>query len=302
MAWAAVCLAGLSAAAPSAGAGPSEQGTQIVFLGTGNPNPDPNHQGPCLAIIVHGQPYLVDCGPGLVRQASAAHAKGFAALSMDKLTRAFITHLHTDHTIGLPDLMFTPAVTGRKAGLTLVGPAGLGAMTRHIEEAWSEDLNVRLHGGEPSVPEAYKITVHEIHQDGLVYEDQNVKVRAFTVSHGKWLHAYGYRFETPDRVIVVSGDTTYCTNLIENAKGCDVLIHEAYSAEGLSRRTPDWRAYHSEYHTSGPDVGRIANEVRPKLLLLYHELPFGEPDGEILREVRSVYNGDVREAQDLAGY
>jgi ribonuclease BN (tRNA processing enzyme) len=81
-----------------------------------------------------------------------------------------------------------------------------------------------------------------------------------------------------------------------------VLIHEVYSAEGLRRRTQDWQAYHSAYHTSGADVGRIANAVKPKLLLLYHELPFGEPDGEILREVRSVYDGDVREAQDLAGY
>ena len=294
-------LASLPDPAPS-GTESSAEGTQIVFLGTGNPNPDPDHQGPCLAIIVRGQPYLVDCGPGLVRQASAAHAKGFTGLTMDRLTRAFITHLHSDHTLGLPDLMFTPAVTGRKERLELVGPAGLADMTRHIEEAWSEDRNVRFHGGEPAEPKAYEVRVHEIQGDGLVYEGANVKVRAFTVSHGKWLHAYGYRFETPDRVIVVSGDTTYCPNLIENAKGCDVLIHEAYSAEGLRRRTPDWQAYHSEYHTSGPDVGRIANAVRPKLLLLYHELPFGQANGEILREVQSVYDGDVREAQDLAGY
>ncbi len=285
-----------------AGSAKSDEGTKIVFLGTGNPNPDPDHQGPCLAIIVRGQPYLVDCGPGLVRQASAAHAKGVAALTMDRLTRAFVTHLHTDHTLGLPDLMFTPAVTGRTEGLELFGPAGLESMVRHIEEAWSEDRNVRLHGGEPSIPAAYSVSVHEIAHDGLVYEDKNVKVRAFTVSHGKWLHAYGYRFETPGRGIVVSGDTTYCPNLIANAKGCDVLIHEAYSAEGLRRRTADWRAYHAEYHTSGLDVGRIANAVRPKLLLLYHELPFAEPDGEILREVRSVYDGEVRDAEDLAEY
>jgi ribonuclease BN (tRNA processing enzyme) len=278
------------------------EGTQIVFLGSGSPNPDPEHQGPALAIIVHGQPYIVDCGAGLVRQASAAHAKGFTSLTMERLTRAFVTHLHSDHTIGLPDLMFTPAVTGRKEGLELIGPPGLAAMTKHIEEAWSEDRDVRFYGGEPAVPKAYEVHVHEIDKDGIVYEDANVKVRAFSVNHGKWLHAYGYRFETPDRVIVVSGDTTYCPNLIANAKGCDVLIHEAYSAEGLRHRTPEWQAYHASYHTSGPDVGRIANALKPKLVLLYHELPFGQPDGEILREVQSVYGGDVREAKDLEGY
>jgi ribonuclease Z len=276
--------------------------TQIVFLGTGTPNPDPAHQGPALAIIVNGQPYIVDCGPGLVRQASAARQKGFSDLTMDRLTRGFITHLHSDHTMGLPDLMFTPAITGRKEGLELFGPKGLGSMVKNIEKAWKDDREIRFHGGEPSLQSAYRMTVHETKKDGLIYQDENVKVRAFSVLHGEWPHAYGYRFETPDRVIVISGDTTYSPNLVENARGCDVLIHEVYSAEGLKHRTPDWQHYHSTYHTSATDVGRIANEVKPKLVLLYHELPFGQPPGEILREVQAVYPGDVREAQDLTGY
>ena len=275
--------------------------TQLVFLGTGNPNPDPHHQGPSAAVIVNGDVYIVDCGPGLVRQASAAHEKGITALTMDHLTRAFITHLHSDHTIGYPDLMLTPAVTGRTEPLEVWGPPGLRAMTDNIRKAYREDHDIRFHGGEPAIPKAYEVKVHEI-LPGEIYKDKNVTVKAFAVMHGHWNHAYGYRFETPDRVIVFSGDTTYCPNLIENAKGCDILVHEVYSEEGLKKRTPEWQAYHAAYHTAAPDVGRIAQHVQPKLLLLYHELPFGEPAGEILNEVRSTYSGAVEEAQDLAVY
>jgi len=281
---------------------PPSEITKIVFLGTGTPNPDPNHQGPAVAIVVNGQPYIVDCGPGVVRQAMAAAQKhAVKGLKIDRLTRVFITHLHTDHTMGLPDLIFTPAVTGREEGLEAYGPPGLSGMVRNIQRAWKEDHEIRFHGGEPVVASGYKVTVHEI-APGEIYRDANVKVRAFLVQHGKWKYAFGYRFETPDRVIVLSGDTTYCPNLIENAKGCDVLIHEAYSAEGLAKRSKEWIAYHSAYHTSGPDVARVANAVKPKLLLLYHELPFGEPAGEILEEIRRGYDGDVREAADLDVY
>ena len=266
--------------------------TKVVFLGTGTPNPDPEHQGPATAIVVNGKPYIVDAGPGIVRQAAAAHLK------MEGLTRVFITHLHSDHTLGLPDLMFTPAVTGRTEALSVLGPKGIKGMVSNIERAWQEDREIRFHGGEPAIQPAYKMDVREI-QEGLVYQDANVKVRAFLVNHGKWQWAYGYRFETPDRVMVISGDTTYSANRVKNAMGCDVLIHEAYSAKGLAQRTPDWIAYHSTYHTSGPDLARIANEVKPKVLFLYHELPFRQPASEILEEVRHDYAGEVREAKDL---
>jgi ribonuclease Z len=200
--------------------------------------------------------------------------------------------------MGYPDLMFTPAVTGREEPLEVYGPKGLTRMTRLIERAWSEDRDIRIHGLEHGNPKAYEVHVHEI-APGEIYQDANVKVRAFLVNHGTWKFAFGYRFETPDRVIVISGDTTYSKNLIENAKGCDVLIHEVYSGEGLVKRTAQWQKYHSTFHTSARDVGLIGSLIKPKLLILYHELPFGEPDGEILGEVKSVYNGPVVEAHDL---
>ncbi len=275
--------------------------TQVVMLGSGPPIPDPRHQGPAVAIVVNGQPYIVDCGPGIVRQATAATAHGIKGLGLEKLTRVFITHLHSDHTMGLPDLLFTPSIMNRVQPVEVFGPKGLKRMTGLIERAWSEDRDIRIHGGEGEKPSEYEGHAQDV-KPGLIYSDANVKVTAFAVEHGNWKSAFGYRFETPDRVIVVSGDTTYCENLIENAKGCDILIHEAYSAKGLDLREQRWKDYHSRYHTSGPDVGRVANQVKPKLLVLYHELPFGQPQREILSEVKSEYEGPVLEAEDLATY
>lgn len=272
-----------------------------MFLGTGTPNPDPKHQGICVAIIVNGESYLVDAGPGVVRQATAATQKGVKGISAKELKRIFITHLHSDHTLGLPDVMFTPALAGRDGGLKIFGPPGIADMVNHIEIAWREDQEIRFHGGEPAIKESYKMEVTEI-KPGYVYKDENVKVTAFQVDHGKWKYAYGLKFETPDRVIVLSGDTTYSSNLIEYAKGCDLLIHEVYSEQGLKKRDPKWQNYHSSYHTSGPDLGRLATLVAPKLLLLFHELPFGEPPEQILNEVKSQYKGEVVQAQDLDIY
>ena len=269
--------------------------TRLVFLGTGTPNPDPHHLGPSAAVIVNGQPYLVDCGAGCVRQAAAA------GLTMDRLTHLFLTHLHSDHTIGLPDVVLTPAVTGRQGPLSLWGPAGTRRMTELVLEAWSQDVRTRLHGGEPSLAAAYGVEVAEF-AAGPVYEDENARVSGFEVQHGSWENAFGLRFETPDRVIVFSGDTTYCPNLIEHARGSDVLVHEVYSSKGLAARTPEWQAYHSTFHTSSFEVGKIAKEVKPKLLILYHVLPFGRPEEEVAEEVRSVWDGDVRLAQDLEVY
>jgi len=273
----------------------SETKTQLIFLGTGTPNPDPHRLGPAAAVVVNGKSYLVDCGASVVRQASAT---GIDALKMQGLTHLFITHLHSDHVLGYADLILTPAVTGREEALRVWGPRGTENMTNHILAAYTEDIGVRLHGGEPAIPGAYEVAVNE-YKAGEIYKDHDVRVTAFEVTHGKWKHAYGLRFETKDRVIVFSGDTTYCENLIENARGCDVLVHEVCSTTGLAKRTPEWQAYHSSYHTPGPDVGRVASLVKPKLLLLYHMLPFGETEESVLEEVRSTYEGEIRIANDL---
>ncbi len=195
--------------------------TQVVLLGTGNPSPTPDRSGPATAIIVNGQPYLVDFGPGIVRRAAAAQRKGIVALNPTNIRHAFVTHLHSDHTIGYPDLIFTPWVVGRKESLEVYGPTGIKAMTDHVLAAWADDIEIR-HGPveRPLVSaDAYRVNAHEV-SPGVVYKDGNVTVTAFHVKHGEWGgRAFGYRFQTPDRAIVISGDTTPSESVVEQCNG-----------------------------------------------------------------------------------
>jgi ribonuclease Z len=268
------------------------QDTRVILLGTGTPNPEPEHSGPAVAIVTGQNVYVVDCGPGVVRRAAQA------GIRMEQLTRVFITHLHSDHTTGLPDLIFTPAVTGRKDPFEVYGPPGIAAMTNHILKAWKEDMHIRLDGLEPAVKQAYVVHAHEV-RPGVIYRDDAVRVSAIPVVHGAWKYAYGYRFEAGGKVIVISGDTTYSTALLEAARDCDILVHEFYSQKGWDARTPDWQRYHAAYHTSAIDLGKLAAAAKPKKLVLYHELPMGQPPEQVIREIREHFNGDVIYGKDL---
>ncbi len=278
-----------------------EVATRIVMLGTGNPGADPQRSGPAVAIVVGDTAYLVDSGPGIVRRAAAASQNGVQALDPPKLGMVFITHLHSDHTLGYPDLIFTPWVLGRDKPLEVYGPTGLRAMTRNILDAWQEDIAIRTDGLEHANRTGYHVNVHEI-QPGVVYQDQNVKVTAFLVSHGSWKQAFGYRFDTPDRSIVLSGDTAPTEAVVKACNRCDVLIHEVYSQVEFERRTPDWQRYHSHFHTSSQELGRIASEAHPGLLILYHQLFWGTTEEQLLQEIHRVYPGKVVSAHDLDEY
>jgi ribonuclease Z len=268
------------------------QDTRVILLGTGTPNPEPQRMGPAVAVVSGDRVYLVDCGPGVVRRAAEA------GLKMEQLTRLFVTHLHSDHTAGYPDLILTPPNSGRTEPLLAYGPPGLLSMTRNILAAWKEDLRIRLHGTQPVTPSGFSVQARDV-KPGEIYRDAGMRVIAFAVDHGSWKHAYGYRFEAPGKVIVISGDTTYSRHLVDAAKGCDILVHEVYSEKGLANRTPDWQRYHSAYHTSAPDVGRIAAEVQPKTLVLYHLLPMGEKPEEVVEEVRRYFTGKIIYGNDL---
>jgi ribonuclease Z len=268
------------------------QDTRVILLGTGTPNPDPDRMGPAVAVVSGDRAYIVDCGPGVVRRAEQA------GITMPQLTRAFITHLHSDHTAGLPDLILTPPNSGRSEPLEIYGPPGTRAMTIRLMQAFREDLDIRLHRTQPGEPRGFQAAAHDV-RPGEIYRDEQVRVIAFAVSHGAWKHAYGFRFEARDKVIVISGDTTYSEVLIAAAKGADILVHEVYSRKGLEGRTADWQEYHAAYHTSGPDVGRVAAAVRPKKLVLYHLLPMGQPPAQVLAEIRTAWHGEVVYGADL---
>ncbi len=257
--------------------------TQVVLLGTGTPNADPDRSGPSTAIVVNGTSYLVDFGPGVVRRAAAAARKGIKGLEAKNLRVAFVTHLHSDHTAGYPDLIFTPAVLERDAPLEVYGPKGIRDMTTHVLAAYREDMRIRFTGGEPAKPRGYVVNVHEV-RPGLVYQDQNAKVEAFPVKHGSWELAFGYRFTTPDRTIVISGDTSPGESVVQNCDKCDVLIHEVYSQAGFA------------------ELAAIAEKTKPGLLVLTHQLIWSSNAEEMMKEVRAVYQGNVVFGNDLDVY
>jgi ribonuclease BN (tRNA processing enzyme) len=248
-----------------------------------------------LAVVAGGTPYLVDAGAGIVRRASAAHAAGVKALEVTSLELAFITHLHSDHTIGLPDLMLTPWVLGRQPPLRVFGPPGTAAMTARLTRAFSEDIDVRLGGqGPPRSPVRAKDCT-----PGLAYEDDNITVKAFPARHGSWEHAFGYRLSAPELEICVSGDTAPHPEMKRHYRGCDILVHEVYSAAGLKRRPETSRPYHRASHTSTLELARIAGQVKPRLLVLTHLLFWGTTEAQLLAEVAGAYSGRVIVGRDL---
>lgn len=276
--------------------------TKVALLGTGNPNPDPNHCGPSVLILIDETPYIVDFGAGVVRQIAALTSQyggKLEALKIKNLKTAFLTHMHSDHTVGYPDLILTPWVMGRDAPLEVYGPDGLTEMTEHILKAYQADIKYRLYGLEPANNHGWRVNAHEI-DEGVIYEDDMVHVEAFLVKHGTWPNAYGLRFTTADKIIVISGDTAPCENIIKFGQGVDILIHEVYYKKGFDQKDEFWQNYHALNHTSTYELAEIANQIKPKLLVLTHTLFWGGSEQDILDEIAESYQGRVIVGADLA--
>src|ERR1700737_4472081 len=273
--------------------------TRIVLLGTGNPGPDPDRSGPATAIIVNDTAYLVDFGPGVVRRASAASNKGINALEPTKLRVAFVTHLHSDHTVGYPDLIFTPWTIGRRVPLEVYGPKGLRAMTEHLLEAYRVDIETRTNpdGNQRGFPEGHNVNAYEI-SPGVVYKDANVKVTAFATKHA--MESYGYRFDTSDRSIVISGDTNPAQETIDACRGCDVLIHEANTPAWLATRPDTFQRFAAKYHTTTAQIAELAGQAKPRLLILYHYS--GLAREELFDDMLVRYSGHFVIGRDLDVY
>jgi ribonuclease BN (tRNA processing enzyme) len=250
-------------------------------------------------VVVDDRAYLVDCGPGVVRRAAAAAERGVEALRADRLHHLFLTHLHSDHTVGLPDVVFTPWTLEREAPLAVFGPPGTRAMVDHVRAAWADDVRIRVDGLEPANETGHEVVVREF-APGVVHEDELVRVVAFRVPHGSIEHAYGFRFETPDRVVVISGDTGPSEEVARQSEGADVLVHEVYSQAGFAAKPPEWKRYHAAFHTSTAELAELAARAKPGLLVLTHQLFWGSTEAELLREIREAgYEGRVVSGRDL---
>lgn len=281
--------------------------TKVVLLGTGTPGATPDRSGPATAIVVNDTAYLVDFGPGVVRRASAAAAsRGIAALQPTRLRVAFVTHLHSDHTVGYPDLIFTPWTLGRRVALEVYGPKGLKAMTEHLLEAYKVDIDTRTNpeGNQRTFAGGHRVNAYEVGA-GPVYKDANVTVTAFGTKHA--MDSYGYRFDTPDRSIVVSGDTNPTQATIDACRGCDVLIHEAHTAAWLAQRPEaggappgTFRRFSENYHTTTEQLAALARQAKPKLLILYHYNSVS-PE-ELQADMMRMYAGHFVIGRDLDVY
>ncbi len=291
----------LAVGAPRAPLSAQPSRTTIVMLGTGTPIPDPDRAGPAVAIVVDSTAYVFDAGAGVVRRAAAAERSGVPALRAQQLGHVFLTHLHSDHTMGLNDVIFTPWIQGRETPLQVFGPPGTQRLVNGILDGNNEDIKERIaSAGGPSAT-AWKAAVHEI-TEGVVYRDARVTVRAFAVPHSAWPHAFGYKITTPDRTIVISGDARANPAIARECNGCDVLIHEVYSDAGLQTVGAGRRPYHQQAHTSATQLADIATAAKPTLLVLYHQLVWKSTDEQLLAEVRARYGGRVVSAKDLDKY
>jgi ribonuclease BN (tRNA processing enzyme) len=273
--------------------------TVIVFLGTGYPAPIPDQQGPATAVVVGSRLFLFDAGPGVVRQISAAGIQLVPA----SLTKIFITHLHSDHTLGLADLIFTSWEMGRIAPFEMYGPPGLQQMVAHLYEAYAEDIDIRTHGLEHRPAKGWPVNVHET-QGGVVFDSAGVRVTAFKVPHGSWKWAFGYRIDTPSRSIVVSGDTRPSDELVREAQGVDVLVHTVYAeSTGEPERGDTTNSYVRSFHTSDLQLGRLAARAKPKLLILTHIIRRGATDDQLIAGVHAGgFTGKVVVGKDLGRY
>jgi ribonuclease BN (tRNA processing enzyme) len=221
--------------------------------------------------------------------------------------------LHADHTLGFADIILTPWIMGRKEPLTVYGPAGTQKMADHLLKAYEVDIKNRTEGLEHSNTTGYNVNVHEINP-GIVYRDTNVTVKAFDAHHGQLAQTFGFRFDTPGRTIVISGDASAQSDVLANCQGCDVLIHEVYTEASFALVSSEWKKYRLAYHTSSKELAEIANKAKPGLLILYHRANPGcdqartvecreaGSEEQLVKEIRQTYNGKVVVGHDLDTY
>lgn len=277
-------------------------GTRVILLGTGGgPRPNKMRNQSSIVIIVDDVPYVVDCGGGVSRQLV------FAGVSLAKLRYIFITHFHSDHSLEYGPLIYNAWVTGFKGQIDAYGPPPITKVTKKFFEYMEYDIGLRIvdEGRPPLEP---MVRTHEIIRPGVVMEDKNVKVTAALVNHPPVFPSYAYRFDTKDRSIVWSGDTTPCDDLIELAKGADVLIHEVVYKPGLARLLS--RIPHAERllqhildsHTTTEQLGIIARKAGVKKLVLSHFVPVDDPtitDEMWTRDIKKEFQGEVILGRDL---
>ena len=265
---------------------------EVTLLGTGTPRPSIERFGPATVIEANGHYFLFDSGRGATIRLQQA------GIPLSKIEHIFLTHLHSDHISGLSDLWLTSWIWQRQLPIQLIGPVGTTELAKHLELAHQADLNYRTKNARLN-PDAFNISSHEIGSEKVVYQQDGIKITAFLVDHHPVDPAYGYRIDSGEQSIVISGDTTYSENLIKHANNVDLLIHEIAAANvDLLARNPRLQKIMA-YHTTPQQAALVFKATQAKAALYTHVLLFGTDEQSVLETTRSTYNGDVRIGHDL---
>jgi ribonuclease Z len=286
----------ITGAAREAAAQPRE--LQITLLGTGNPRPNMERFGPSILVEGGGTRVLIDAGRGNAQRLFDLGGRA----GLVNVDAVFLTHLHSDHVVGLPDLWLTSWVFGRTAALQVIGPPGTAEMSGHLEKAFEWDVQTR--GKDEGFPaDGAKLAARNV-QPGVVFEKNGLKVTAFAVDHGGVITpAYGYRVDYGGRSAAFSGDTRYFEPLAEHAKGVDVLVHEVISPEVEERRAqvvgPRARERVISHHAAPDQVGTIFSRVKPRLAVYSHIVPSPTTAEDLIGPTRKTYTGPLAVGYDL---
>lgn len=267
------------------------QEIKVTLLGTGTPRPMIDRFGMSTLVQAGGETLLFDAGRGCtIRLAQAG-------VPLKGVTKLFLTHLHSDHTVGIPDLWLMGWIFQREVPLEVWGPKGTKEMVEGLEKAYAYDVHVRRDVDEQFPAKGVEVQVREI-SEGVVYERNGVKVTAFLVDHGPVKPAFGYRVDYGGHSVVLSGDTRPSENLVKHAQGADVLVHEVYSATAEDLKDPKEQTI-LNHHTTPEQAGEIFSRVKPKLAVYSHIGRGRVSREELMRRTRTTYKGPLEVGEDL---
>jgi ribonuclease Z len=275
---------------------------RVTLLGTGAPPPDPDRFGPATLVEAGSQKLLFDAGRG------APIRLWQVRVPLRAINATFLTHLHSDHVVGIPDIWLSGWLGGpfaqRKPPFQMVGPAGTQELMSNLERAYAADIAIRI-ADENYPAEGIKVLVEEFAAEGTVYDKDGVRVTAFEVDHGEHIKpAFGYRVDYDGRSVVISGDTRFSENLIKHGADVDLLIHEVAAVRPELLADPQVKRV-MEHHTSPQEAGTVFSRVRPKLgvythlvLLARKEVP-ALTSAELTEQTRQTYDGPLEVGDDL---
>lgn len=280
-----------------AAAAPGMRPFRVTLLGTGNPRPTIDRFGPSILVEAGGHKILIDAGRGATIRLSQL------GISSGAVEAVFLTHLHSDHVVGLPDLWLTGWIFNRTAPLTLVGPRGVRSMAADLAKAFAFDIHTRRDLDERLSSEGIRLPAREV-AEGIAYQTRDgLLVAAFPVDHGPVRPALGYRVEFGGHTVVFSGDTRPSPSLIRHARGADVLVHEVLSVEVERRETlvADPAAVERiiAHHTTVPQAAEIFAAIGPRLAVYSHIVPSPTREDDLVPETRARYDGPLAVGHDL---